>query len=267
MKDTLLAICQNTTTHDKAKNISSAISMIEQAAQKKAQLVMLPEIFFYPYELQNLAAIAEEYGDTPALLSQKAKELGIFLCAGSLPIKEKGKLYNRACLFGPDGTLLLQHDKCHLFDVDLPDLKTSESAVFTPGATAQVVDTEIGTIGMLICYDIRFPELARKLALCGAEIILVPAAFNTITGPAHWHTLFRTRAIENQCYVAAASPARNNNAGYRAYGHSMVIDPWGEIIAEADIGEEIIYAELSEKKLLDTRSRLPLLKHRRPEIY
>ena len=210
MKDISMAICQNTTTHNKQENISNVISMIEKAAQNNTQLVMLPEIFTYPYELKNLSAIAEENDDTQNKLSQKAKELGIFLCSGSLPIKENDKIFNRAFLFGPDGSMLLQHDKCHLFDVDLPDLKTKESDVFIPGNDAIIVKTELGNIGMLICYDIRFPELARKLSNAGAEIILVPAAFSTITGPAHWHTLFRTRAIENQCYIAAASPARNN---------------------------------------------------------
>ena len=130
-----------------------------------------------------------------------------------------------------------------------------------------VKETPFGKLGLSVCYDIRFPEMARKLALKGAEILLVPAAFNTVTGPAHWHVMFRARAIENQVFIAAASPALTPEAQYRAYGHSMIVNPWGEVLAEAGTGKSIIYAEIDPQALKDTRERLPLLKHRRRDIY
>ena len=142
-----------------------------------------------------------------------------------------------------------------------------ESVIFTPGNEIPVVSTPIGTLSIVICYDIRFPELARVCALNGAEILLVPAAFNTITGPAHWHVLMRTRAIENQVFVVAASQARNNDANYRAYGHSLIVDPWGTILAEAGESEEIIFADLQSQVLTDTKKQMPLLSQRRPDLY
>jgi omega-amidase len=267
VRDFTIAVIQNRTIHDRKRNVENALGLVNKATDKGAELVMLGEIFLYPYELSQLAAIAEANDETLNRLAQAAKAKGIFLCTGSIPVLDNGKMYNRAYLLGPDGSVLLTHDKCHLFDVRLRGLVTEESAVFTPGDGARVADTALGKIGMLICYDIRFPEIARKLSLAGAEIILVPAAFNTKTGPAHWHVLFRSRAVENQVFVAAASPARNNQAGYRAYGHSLVVDPWGTIAAEAGTGQAIVYARLSAAVLEETRARLPLLKHRRPEIY
>ena len=149
----------------------------------------------------------------------------------------------------------------------LKKLKLMESSVFVPGRELSCAATPLGKIGILICYDIRFPEMARKLALMGAEVLLVPAAFNTVTGPAHWHVMFRARAIENQVFIAAASPALTPDAQYRAYGHSMIVNPWGEVLAEAGTGKSIIYAEIDPQVLKDTRERLPLLKHRRKDIY
>ena len=181
--------------------------------------------------------------------------------------KENGKRFNKAYLISPEGKILLEYSKCHLFDVSFKNLRTRESNVFSYGNEIAITDTELGKIGMLICYDIRFPEMARKLALKGAEIILVPAAFNTVTGPLHWEIVFRARAIENQVYIAAASPARDSESSYQAYGHSMIIDPMGKILSEADIEETIIYGEFSPEILEETRNRIPLLKHRRPELY
>jgi len=267
LRDFTIAVIQNRTIHDKEKNIINALDLVKKAAGKGASLVMLPEIFLYPYELSKLAIVVDSDGSTLKRLSQTAKENRIFLCTGSFPVQENNKIYNRAFLLGPDGSVLLTHDKCHLFDVRLPNLVSEESKVFTAGSQARTIKTDLGSIGMLVCYDIRFPEISRKLALANAEIILVPAAFNTVTGPAHWHTILRARAIENQVFLAAASPARNNKAGYLAYGHSLVVNPWGRILTEAGTGQTILYAKLDADVLSTTRARLPLLKHRRPEIY
>ena len=163
--------------------------------------------------------------------------------------------------------MIYNYCKSHLFDVELPHLKIQESQLFYPGNKFSVISTELGKIGILICYDIRFPEAARKITLSGAEIILVPAAFNNITGPAHWHVMFRARAIENQVYIAVASPARNNSSKYKAYGHSMIVNPWGKIISEAGNNEKIIYSIVKPEIIERTRAEMPLLKHRRKELY
>jgi omega-amidase len=181
--------------------------------------------------------------------------------------KRGNNIYNSSYLINPQGEIILQYDKCHLFDVDLKRVCVKESAVFTAGNELSVVQTELGTIGILICYDIRFPELARRLTLVGAEMLLVPAAFNTVTGPAHWHITFRARAVENQVFIAAASPARNKSTKYHAYGHSLVVNPWGQVIVEAGKKQEIIYARIKPGILNKTRKRLPLLKQRRPDLY
>ncbi len=252
-----VAICQNKPLQDKEANITHALSLIENAAQNGALLVSLPEIFYYPYELLALRRIADSDNSTLQQLQNKAAKCGIYLCTGSLAVKEGDQIRNTSYFVGPAGKILLEYSKSHLFDVKFDGLHVRESVIFTPGNDVKVVSTPIGTVGILICYDIRFPEMVRTVALKGAEIIIVPAAFNTITGPAHWHILLRARAIENQVFVLAASQARINDAGYIAYGHSLVIDPWGTILTEAGVDEEIIYAELQAKTLTDTREHMP----------
>ncbi len=241
--------------------------MIEKAVKNHSQLVVLPEMFYVPYEINLVKKIAEENKETLLKLQETAKKNKIFLCTGSIAEKNGNKIFNRSYLINPDGKIIHEYSKSHLFDVNLPGLKVQESKIITPGNSLSIVSTGLAKIGILICYDIRFPEAARKLALMGAELILVPASFNTITGPAHWHTVFRARAIENQVYIAAVSPARNNKANYKAYGHSLIVDPWGKIISEAGIKEKIIYAEINPEVLEKTRVKLPLLKHRRTDLY
>jgi predicted amidohydrolase len=260
MQNFKAAICQNLPGSDKQTNVENAIGMIREAAAHGARLVMLPEMFFCPYELEIIPSMSESDGATLDALCRTAREAGIYLCTGSMAVKEGNRIYNRAYLLDPHGDVLLTYDKSYLFDVELPGLSVRESSVISKGNTYAVADTELGRIGILICYDIRFPESGRALARKGAEIILVPAAFNNITGPAHWHVTLRARAIENQCYVAAASPAVNPRSSYAAYGHSLVADPWGTIIAEAGTAQEIIYSEFDAHKLTETRERLPLLK-------
>lgn len=267
MKRFKTALCQIKPLRNKEKSVARAVGMIEEAAGNGAELVMLPEIFYHPYELKSIAALADDGKSSLAPLKDAAKKLGIHICSGSIALRENDSNFNRAYLIGPSGDILLEHSKCHLFDVDFKELRTRESKVFSPGSSLKVADTALGKIGMLICYDIRFPEAARKLALQGADIILVPAAFNDITGPAHWHITFRTRAVENQLYIAAASPARDNEAVYKAYGHSMAINPWGDVLCEAGENEEIVYADFDPEFLANVRGRLPLLKHRREDIY
>lgn len=268
MRNFKMAVCQNKPSEDKKKSVEKAVAMIREAASEGASLVTLPEIFYHTYVLPSLPSIAERNNETLNKLVQLAKELKIYLCTGSMVEEnEKGERFNKTYFIAPEGKILLEYSKSHLFDVDIPNLCVKESAVFTPGDSLKTVETPLCRIGLLICYDFRFPETARKLALDGAELIIIPAAFNTITGPAHWEVMLRTRAIENQLFIAAASPARNSKAAYKAYGHSMLIDPWGTILAEAGSRKGIIYAEFDRERLEEIRKRLPLLKHRRPGLY
>jgi len=265
-----VAVCQLNVGEDKAANIKKARAMIGQAAEQGARLVVLPEMFNCPYRAEVFPGFAETYpgGDTFNMLSSAAEEEGIYLVGGSVPEREGERVYNASYIFGPDGSLLGRHRKIHLFDVELPGgIRVKESSTLGPGEEITVMSTAFGPLGVVICYDIRFPELIRLMALQGAKIIIVPAAFNMTTGPAHWDLVFRTRAVDNQLFVVAASPARDVLAGYVAYGHSMVVDPWGGLVARAGSGEEVLTAALDFTMIDKIRSELPLLAHRRTDLY
>jgi len=267
MKNCTVAVIQNKPSPNKEKNIGKACQFISEAAQKGADLIVLPEIFYYPYILKAMRKIADTTSATLDSLRTCASENNVYLCTGSLAVKKGTNIFNTAYLIAPDGTVLLEYSKSHLFNVNLDEITIKESSFIAPGNRLHIADTDLGKIGIIICYDIRFPEVARRLAMEGAEILLVPAAFNDVTGPAHWHLFFRTRAAENQMYVVAASQARSLSLSYKAYGHSMVVNPWGEIITEAGINEEIIYGNLSADKREKIITQMPLLSQRRPDLY
>ncbi|MCT4632398.1 MAG: carbon-nitrogen hydrolase family protein [Firmicutes bacterium] len=269
MKNLKIALIQMDVVKDKNENLKNARKLIDRASNQGAELVVLPEIFNGPYNMKLFKDYSEGYpGPSTTMLANAAKENGITLVGGSITERDRDKLYNTSYIFGPDGNLLGKHRKVHLFDVDIKGKITfKESDVFTPGDDITVIDTVFGRIGVCICYDIRFPELARLMAMRGAEVIIVPAAFNTTTGPAHWHTTTRQRAVDNQVYYGICSPARSKGKGYKSYGHTMIVDPWGEVIAEADIDEEIIFGEVDFKEIHRIRQELPLLNHLRDDIY
>jgi len=264
-----LAICQLRVQADKEENLARAREMILEAADNGARIVLLPEMFNCPYEDDCFAPYAETYPDGPSfkMLASTAAAAGVYLFGGSLPERDGERLFNACFVYGPDGKLLARHRKVHLFDVTLDTLTFRESATFAAGDTPTLVPTPLGKVGVAICYDIRFPELARLMVLQGAEIFVVPAAFNTVTGPAHWELLLRARAVDNQVFVAGAAPARNRHRRYETYGHSAVVDPWGSVIARAGAEEMILYAELDLDRVRDVRQKLPLLMNRRPDIY
>jgi predicted amidohydrolase len=265
-----LALCQMQVVDNKNLNVKKALQMIKESSKEDIQLVILPEMFNCPYENSKFEEYAEYMDASPTLksMSSAASKFDIHLVAGSIPEKTDEGIYNTSFVFDNQGEIIGFHRKMHLFDIDVPGKITfKESDTLKSGNDITVVNTELGKIGIGICYDIRFPELSRIMALKGADILVFPGAFNMTTGPAHWETLIRTRAIDNQVFVAAVSPAPNNNANYVAYGHSMVCNPWGEVLSIAEFEENIIYAEIDLKSEQEIREELPLLKNRRSDIY
>lgn len=263
-----LAVCQMKVKDDKDSNITKALNMIQVSAQNKANLVILPEMFNCPYDIKKFREYAEEKSDSKTLkrISKVSEEFNIYIIAGSIPELEDGNLYNSSFIF-KNGEIIGRHRKMHLFDIDIPEITFKESEVLREGNQITVVDTEFCKIGIAICYDMRFPELLRLMTLKGAKIIVIPGAFNMVTGPAHWETLIRARAVDNQIYMAAASPAKNEELSYVAYGNSTIADPWGEVLARASEEEEIIYADIDLARIREVRDKLPLLRNRREDIY
>lgn len=254
---------------DKRKNLEKAEDMIRQAAKNGARLILLPEMFNTPYESSNFPVYAEEYpGETNLWLESLSKELEVYIAGGSVPERDGDNLYNTAYVYSDKGEVIAKHRKAHLFDIDVKGgITFKESDTLTPGDSSTIFSIDDMKIGLIICYDIRFPEFSRKLALEGAEAILVPAAFNMTTGPAHWHISARVRALDNQVYMLLCSPARDMTGVYVAYGHSLVTSPWGDIVGQLGSEEGIMCAEIDRGHIKKIREQLPLLKHRRPELY
>jgi predicted amidohydrolase len=257
------------TAADKEKNIEKAKNMIDEAALNCASVIALGEMFNCPYQNSYFPKFAENIsgGETVKMLKKAALDNEVYIIGGSIPEEDGGIIYNTSCIFGPDGNLIAKHRKVHLFDVELENITFKESDTLGRGSGITVFDTEFCRMGVAICYDVRFPELIRLMALDGAEVIVIPASFNMTTGPAHWEMLFRTRAVDNQIYMAGASPARDEKGGYVSYGNSIVVSPWGDIVSRAGYGEEIIYSELDGSRIKNVRDELPLLKHRRTDLY
>ncbi|HBQ26058.1 MAG TPA: carbon-nitrogen hydrolase [Syntrophomonas sp.] len=270
MHNIKIGVIQMSVTDDKDANLKKAKAMIIEACQQGAQLVVLPEVFNSPYQTELFPNYAEPYpGETTRLLSSLAAKHEVLLVGGSIIEKDAdGQLYNSSFVFDEKGQLLGRHRKVHLFDINLPDKITfRESDTLNSGNSITVIRHQRLCFSIMICYDFRFPELARTAVLEGAQLLVVPAAFSVTTGEVHWDLLMRSRAVDNQCFVIAASPARNPESSYQAWGHSMVVDPWGKIIAEAGEEDDIIYAVLDFEQLEQIRQQLPLLQHRRHDLY
>ncbi len=263
----IAAAVQMTTRSDKRANLERAEHLIRLAAARGAQFVALPETFNWRGKRAEEAEAAESLdGESLARMARLARELEIHLLAGSIAESAPGldKRYNASALFDPDGARIAVYRKIHLFDVDLPGRVTvKESDAKIPGAEVVTASTAIGKIGMSVCYDLRFPELYRRLAFAGARIIAIPSAFTFPTGEAHWETLIRARAIENQCYVIAPAQFGPNVHGFSDYGNSMIVDPWGRVIARAPEQECAIVAPIDLEYLERVRRELPALTHAR----
>ena len=243
--------------------------LVGQAAAQKADLVTLPEIWNGPYQQDLFPSFAEpRFGPSWQLLSDLAARYGIWLSGGSIAEREDGKVYNTAYVFDRGGREVARHRKMHLFDINVTGGQHfMESQTLSAGSQVTVFDTEFCKMGLCICYDARFPELFRLMVDGGAKLILVPAAFNMTTGPAHWELLFRQRAVDNQVFCVGTSPARDEAASYRAWGHSIVTDPWGRIVTQLEEGEALRTVELDLELADQIRAQLPLLAHRRKDVY
>ena len=264
-----LALCQMMVGADKKENIEKASLMVQDAQKRGAELVVLPEMFNCPYQTEMFPKYAEEEGGTSyQALSRMARENNVYLVGGSCPELDSGKVYNTSYVFSPSGELLAKHRKIHLFDIDIKGGQSfKESETLSAGDTPTVFDTPWGKIGLLICFDLRFPELSRLYAYAGAELIIVPGAFNMTTGPLHWELLFRSRALDNQLYTVGVAPARDESTSYISYAHSIVADPWGKIIHDSGTEENISLVELDLSLNKKVRAELPLLKSLRQDVY
>ena len=257
-----------------ADNLIRAERLIEQAVSYGADLIVLPENFaLMPRHESDRMHVAEDEGSGPiqSFLAQQSKKSGIWLVGGTIPLmtKQRNKFYACCLTYRPDGELAARYNKIHLFDVAVSDVEAyKESEFFEPGLTTRdnlvCVDTPVGRIGLTICYDVRFPELYRHLSSSGATLLSVPSAFTATTGRAHWEALLRARAIENLAYVIASAQSGTHASGRETYGHSMIIDPWGEILDQlTDETEGVIMADIDQEKLRTIRQRFPSLQHRR----
>ena len=251
------------------RNAADMEAMVREAAAQGATYVQTPEMtgaLVRDKDARATAFTTEEKDVVVATAARLAGELGIHLHIGSTAIlRTDGKLANRALLFGPDGSLLASYDKIHMFDVDLDNGESwRESAAYEAGAGATVADLAIARLGFAVCYDLRFPQLFQAEALAGADVLTVPAAFTRQTGEAHWHILLRARAIENGAFVIAAAQGGKHEDGRETYGHSLIVDPWGKVIAEADHDEPgIVIAEIDTGLSAQARRKIPNLKNAR----
>ena len=264
-----VALIQMPVTAGKQANLDCAADYLRQAKAAGADIAVLPEMFCCPYD----NACFRDYGeaaDGPAqqTLASAAEALGLYVVGGSLPEVSEGRIYNSSYVYGRDGRLLAKHRKAHLFDINVAGGQHFlESSTFSPGDAITTFATEFGIMGLCVCFDLRFEELARCMALRGAQVLFVPAAFNMTTGPAHWELLFRQRAVDNQCFTVGVSPARNEDASYVAYGNSIAVDPWGTVLCRAGSEATVLYADLDLSRVQAVRQQLPILSARRTDLY
>ncbi len=264
-----VALLQTKVYDDKEKNVENAVKLIEKVSREGADLAVFCEMFCCPYDNSFFKAYGEvEGGYAYSAMQKAAKDFGIYVVAGTMPELEEDKVYNTSYAFDRSGKLIAKHRKMHLFDIDIEGGQYfKESDVLTPGKDVTLFETEFCKVGLAICYDIRFPELSRLMAVEGAEVIIFPGAFNMSTGPAHWELSFRARALDNQVYTIGVSPARDLDFSYHSYGNSIVASPWGNVLNKMDEKEGYIIQEIDLDYVKKIRNELPLLKHIRKDIY
>jgi predicted amidohydrolase len=269
----LAAVCQLTSGADVGRNLETCRRLVHEARRRGAALVALPENFAFIGQNEGDAVAHAEplppAGSPGPILSammETAQREGVWLLCGAMPERSEWptKMYNTSVLLSPEGKIVARYRKIHLFDVGIPNGPTfQESRTVAPGAETVVAETALGTIGLSVCYDLRFPELYRALVARGARILTVPSAFTQHTGKDHWHPLLRARAIESQCYVLAPAQFGRPNEKRVCYGHALIVDPWGTVVAEASDHEGVVLGEIDIGFQEKVRRELPCLTHRR----
>lgn len=267
MSKSLVAAIQMASSPNLSSNLMETARLVAAAAQAGARLAVLPENFaLMGYEETDKFAIAEEdgVGQIQETLSKLSSQHKIWLVGGTMPIRaSSGKVRAASLIFDNKGNRVARYDKIHLFDVCVPETEESyqESSTIEPGDQACVVDTPVGRLGLSVCYDIRFPELYRKMMTLGMDLFAVPSAFTAKTGAAHWEVLVRSRAIENQCYAIAANQGGFHLNGRETFGHTMIVDPWGTVISRLPNGSGVVTAEVSAERIRSVRKAFPALDH------
>jgi deaminated glutathione amidase len=261
-----IGVVQLQSVLDPATNLSVIKNFLAEAKTKNVQAVFLPEVFYSMSDgTKPTPYLVEGKNEHYRAIQNLAVESGLFILGGSAATLVEGKVVNRSYNFAPDGAELMTYDKINLFAVDLSKHSSKtivdETLVYTAGCTPQILTVDDFKIGLSICFDLRFPEFFRSYSHQGANVLSISSAFTVPTGKAHWHTLVRARAIENQCYVIASAQWGQHNDKLSTFGHSLVVDPWGEVLADAGEGVKIIYSELSLEKIEAVRSRLNVLRN------
>ena len=260
-----VAALQMVSTPERDRNLADAERLIAQAAADGAQLVLLPEYFcFMGFKDTDKLTVRESYGDGPIqqFLADAARRHNVWVIGGTLPVKapEETRVLNTTLVFDPQGNEAARYDKIHLFNFEKGEESFDEARTIRPGDTVRTFDAPFGRVGLSVCYDLRFPELYRRMGDCA--LIVVPSAFTYTTGRAHWETLLRARAVENQCYVLAAAQGGKHENGRRTWGHSILIDPWGEIIDVRDEGAGVVAGNIERSRIDEVRQSLPAWRHR-----
>lgn len=265
MKKIKVAAIQMTSGSNKETNLQQAERLITKAAKLGAKFIVLPEVFNFRGNLNEAAKQAEPIsGYSTKFISNLAKKYNVWILIGSLMEKSKNKPFNTSVLINPNGKIIAKYRKMHLFDIKLKGKEILESKRNQAGKNPKLVKVGDAKIGLSICYDLRFPELYRKYSKAGAEILCIPSSFTKLTGKAHWHTLIKARAIENLAYVIAPNQAGIGSAGIKTFGHSLIVDPWGKILAHGPAnGEAVIFADIDLDYLKKVRKNLPALEHRK----
>jgi omega-amidase len=269
MDNISIGICQLKQGYDFEKNLSKALDMIDEAVSRGSDIVVLPEMFFTPYETASIRRAAPMASSATVALKEKAAGLGTYIVAGSMPAEADGRrFFNRSHVIDRNGQEVFRHNKIHLFDCNPPGgPKVKESEIIMPGDSLGTFDTPWGRSSVIICYDIRFSPLAQLLADEDIHLLFVPAAFSLATGDAHWKMLMRMRSVEIQSYVIGVQPAYNPDLKYVPYGHSMITSPWGDVVLDAGLDEVVEVVKLDLTQVESIRDRFPLLSHRRKDLY
>lgn len=264
-----VALVQMMVVADKEENLRHATELVKEAASGGTDFVVLPEIFCCEYRNSAFRKNCEPKGGLIYTSLQKmAKDNGVYLVGGTFPEQDGDKIYNTCYVFNRNGEEIGRHRKMHLFNIDIKGKQRfCESDTLTGGDEVTVIDTEFGKIGVEVCFDIRFPELTRLMAIKGAEVIFCPASFNMNTGPRHWEIMFRARAVENQLYMIGCAPAQNKDSSYLSFGHSLVVDAWSDTKAMAEFDECIVRYELDFSVNNDVREQIPQMSARRCDVY